>query len=194
MTIVLAPVWGWPVAIVVCAAMTALAAAIIVRHARGGRRGRTTDETPGAVVRRVLICLVVALIALTPSTTSTVSTTAVKGMDVVVAVDVTGSMGVADAHYGSSTAVRVLHEDAVCSDTAFLAVVDGPITTLVPPISSAMAFRVATSIFEIPGFPVVGSVTQAFVEVPDEAEAPDETTGILPPVAEPVPSTKASSR
>lgn len=108
MTIVLAPVWGWPVAIAVCAAMTALAAAIIVRHARGGRRGRTTDETPGAVVRRVLICLVVALIALTPSTTSTVSTTAVKGMDVVVAVDVTGSMGVADAHYGSSTAVSRL--------------------------------------------------------------------------------------
>lgn len=150
MTMVLAPVWGWPVAIAVCAAMTALVAAIVIRHVRGARRRQITDETVGAVIRRTMMCLVIALVALTPSTTSTVSTTAVKGMDVVVAVDVTGSMGVSDAHYGSSTTVSRL-------SAAKSAVKD--ITSLYPDSSFAAIRFGSTASLDVPLTPDVLAMT-----------------------------------
>ncbi len=150
MTMVLAPVWGWPVAVAVCTVMAALAAAVVIRHVRGARHAEVTDETVGAVIRRAAMCLVVALLALTPSTASTVSTTAVRGMDVVVAVDVTGSMGVSDARYGSSARVSRL-------SAAKSAVRD--ITSLYPDSSFAAIRFGSTASLDVPLTPDVLALT-----------------------------------
>lgn len=94
----LSPALGWPVGLAVAVAMLACAVAQIVLHIR--RRGQS-DETVWACVRRSLTCMLVAVMALTPSIVSSTNSRAINTTDVVVAVDVTGSMAVKDAQYGS---------------------------------------------------------------------------------------------
>lgn len=103
-SLTLSPALGWAAGGAIAAALTVMAVIGVVRHARGA----AGDETAVACVRRVLICLVAALMVLTPSVVSTTTSRAVNATDVIVAVDVTGSMAVTDAKYGSDTAVTRL--------------------------------------------------------------------------------------
>lgn len=104
MSLTLSPALGWIAGGVIAAILIALAVIEAVRHVRG----ISGDETTVSCVRRVLICLLAALMVLTPSIVSTTTSRAVNATDVVVAVDVTGSMAVSDATYGSDTAVTRL--------------------------------------------------------------------------------------
>ena len=99
------PALGWPVALVVVVAMAGLAVACVVVWTR---TRANTDMTALACVRRVLIALLLAALALTPSVTQATMSRAVNDTNVVIAVDVTGSMAVRDAHYGSANAVSRL--------------------------------------------------------------------------------------
>lgn len=95
------PMMGWPVGIAIALIMIAAAAFSVVAYIR---TRSSSDETIPACIRRTLICLLIAGMALTPSVVTTTTSRAVNATDVVVAVDVTGSMGVDDAHYGSASA------------------------------------------------------------------------------------------
>ncbi|KFI52760.1 von Willebrand factor, type A [Bifidobacterium biavatii DSM 23969] len=119
----LSPALGWPAGACLAALMTALAVTEIVLHAR---RRDSSDETVAACVRRVLLCVTLAVMMLTPSVVSTTSSRAVNATDVVIAVDVTGSMAVQDAQYGSAQTVTRI-------DAARQAVKD--ITSLYPDAS-----------------------------------------------------------
>ena len=98
----LSPALGWPAGAALAAAMDALAVCCVVLHVR--RRG-SSDETAVACVRRCLLCATIALMMLTPSVLTTTDSRAVNATDVVIAVDVTGSMAVSDAHYGSDATI-----------------------------------------------------------------------------------------
>lgn len=101
------PALGWPVGGLIAAVMIGLAVAAVIVHVRR-TRAQTTDETTASCVVRVLLCVTVAVMALTPSIVSTTTSQAVNATDVVVAVDVTGSMAVADAQYGSAESMTRL--------------------------------------------------------------------------------------
>ncbi|MCI1219980.1 MAG: VWA domain-containing protein [Bifidobacterium sp.] len=92
------PALGWPVGLAIALAMMALAVAVVTTHAR---RAHSSDETLAACLRRTAMCIVIAAMVLTPSVPTTVTSRAVKATNVVVAIDVTGSMAVDDAQYGS---------------------------------------------------------------------------------------------
>lgn len=104
-TLTFSPALGWPVGGALAAIMLALAVAGVVLHLR--RRGRS-DETAWACARRCLLCVTVALMALTPCIATRTTSSAVNATDVVIAVDVTGSMAVEDAQYGSDETVSRL--------------------------------------------------------------------------------------
>jgi Ca-activated chloride channel homolog len=104
----LSPALGWPVGITIALVMVAMAAAVVMVHIRRTRYN-SSDETTAACVRRAACCLVVAIMALTPSVVSKTSSKAVNATDVVVAADVTGSMAVSDAQYGSATTTTRLN-------------------------------------------------------------------------------------
>ncbi|MCH4208671.1 vWA domain-containing protein [Bifidobacterium sp.] len=94
----LSPALGWPAGAAISVIMAALAILAAVVHAR---RKRSSDETLLACIRRMALCLVIAVMALTPSVPQATTSRAVQATDVVVALDVTGSMAVKDAQYGS---------------------------------------------------------------------------------------------
>ncbi|AKV55439.1 Von Willebrand factor type A domain protein [Bifidobacterium actinocoloniiforme DSM 22766] len=101
----LAPSLGWIAGGVLTALL--LAAAVcgpILRY----RQRASYDASWLTVGRRSLIALVMALIVLTPSQVQTTRNQAVNATDVYVAVDVTGSMAVQDAHYGSQDTISRL--------------------------------------------------------------------------------------
>ncbi len=98
------PSLGWPVGGAIGIVMLLLAVVSLIRHVQGNGG----DETLMSCVRRALICLAVGAMALTPSVTSTTTSRAVNNTDVVVAVDVTGSMAVCDAQYGTSETITRL--------------------------------------------------------------------------------------
>lgn len=104
-SITLSPALGWPIGGALAVLMVVMAVLVVVLHIR--RRGRS-DDTIGACVRRCIVCVVVALMALTPCIVSTTTSRAVNATDVVIAVDVTGSMAVEDAHYGSDETISRL--------------------------------------------------------------------------------------
>ena len=133
-----APALGWPAGIAVASAMLVLGITQVVLHVR---RHANSDETVWACVRRALLCAIVAVMALTPSMVSETSSRAVNGTDVVVAVDVTGSMAVADAQYGSDTKVSRI-------DAARQAVKD--ITALYPNSSFAAVRFGASGTLDVP--------------------------------------------
>ncbi|MBT1161064.1 MULTISPECIES: vWA domain-containing protein [Bifidobacterium] len=126
------PALGWPAGIVLTTVMMAFAAAAVIVHVR--HRG-SSDETVAACVRRVALCVTLAVMALTPSIVSTTTSQAVNATDVVIAVDVTGSMAVADAHYGSDETISRL-------DAAKRAVAD---ITAMYPDASFMGLRFGSS-------------------------------------------------
>lgn len=99
----LAPALGWPVGGALVAVMVALAVVEVTLHIRRHHAG-TSDETVAACVRRTLSALLVAVMLLTPATVASTTSRAVNATDVVVAVDVTGSMAVRDASYGDGQA------------------------------------------------------------------------------------------
>ena len=103
--LVLAPDLGWLIGAVLCALMLALAVLSVVFHIR---HRANSDETLAACIRRTLICVLVAVLALTPSTVINTTSRAINTTDVVMAVDVTGSMAVKDATYGSDGPVTRL--------------------------------------------------------------------------------------
>lgn len=99
------PALGWPAGIVIALVMLAFAVAEAVLHIR---RVSESDETLAMCVRRCLICVMIAVMALTPSVVSSTTSRAVNATDVIVAVDVTGSMAVEDASYASPDTVSRL--------------------------------------------------------------------------------------
>ncbi|MBW3094299.1 VWA domain-containing protein [Bifidobacterium sp. 64T4] len=140
------PLLGWAVGGVIALVMLALAIAEVVRHTFGA----PGDETMLSCVRRMLICLTVGAMALGPSMTVTTTSRAVNNTDVVMAVDVTGSMAVKDARYGSDETMTRLQaaKKAVddltktYADSSFAAVRFGASGTLdVPLTPDAAAIR-----------------------------------------------------
>lgn len=92
------PSLGWIAGSIIAAIMLVLA---IVGPILYHRTGSNTDTSRIAVVRRSLMAIVLAFMVLTPSQVQQVTNKAVSATDVYIAVDVTGSMAVQDAHYGS---------------------------------------------------------------------------------------------
>lgn len=99
------PALGWIAGPIAAVAVLALGVAYAVWFARH-RDG--TDATAADCVRRVLIAVTLATLTMTPSTTVATTSRAVNATDVFVAVDVTGSMAVRDAAYGSPETVSRL--------------------------------------------------------------------------------------
>ncbi|OZG60624.1 VWA domain-containing protein [Bifidobacterium myosotis] len=94
------PALGWLTGGVLAGILTVLAVVEIVQFTR--RRGTgTTDETVWACVRRTLMLLLAAVMTLTPSVVAPTTSRAINATDVILAVDVTGSMAVSDAAYGA---------------------------------------------------------------------------------------------
>lgn len=133
-----APALGWVVGSLFAAVLVALAVGVVVLHVR--RRG---DETLGMCVRRAAICVLLAVIALTPSVATTTTSRAVNATDVVIAADVTGSMGVSDATYGDRRdvsrldAAKAAIDDitATYANSSFAAVSFGSSGTLDVPLT-----------------------------------------------------------
>ena len=136
-SLTLSPALGWIAGGLVAAVLLVFAVIGIVRHARGA----AGDETVAACVRRVLMCVTAALMVLTPSVVSTTTSRAVNATDVIVAVDVTGSMAVADAKYGSDETITRL-------DAARKAVDD--LTGLYPDASFAAMRFGASGTLDVP--------------------------------------------
>ena len=107
------------------------------------RRRGSSDETVTACIRRTVIALLVGVMALTPSVVTPTTSRAVNATDVVIAVDVTGSMAVADARYGSDEPVsrmdaarQAVHGlTAMYPDASFAAVRFGASGTLDVPLT-----------------------------------------------------------
>lgn len=132
------PALGWVAGPVLAFLLTAMAvayAAWFVRHRR------TMDATVVDCARRVLIALVLAIMVMTPGTATTTTSHAVNATDVFVAVDVTGSMAVQDATYGSDQQISRL-------DAARAAVHD--VTALYPDASFAAVSFGATGNLDVP--------------------------------------------
>ena len=100
-----APSLGWIAGGAIAALMLAFAVAVVVVHVR---RRRSSDETLTACIRRVIMFLLAAVMMLTPSIVTTTTSRAINATDVMAAVDVTGSMAVKDAEYGSSGTISRL--------------------------------------------------------------------------------------
>ncbi|RSX54738.1 VWA domain-containing protein [Bifidobacterium dolichotidis] len=92
------PSLGWPVGIILAVLMLGFAVASVVLY----RRNRAdSDQTLASCIRRTAICVLLAIVALTPSIATATTSRAISATDVVIATDVTGSMGVHDAKYGN---------------------------------------------------------------------------------------------
>lgn len=83
-------------------------AAFVTSMVSWARHRDSSEASVSDQIRRGLVCLVLVGVASGPTLVSASSSTAVSSTTVVIAVDVTGSMAVGDAHYGSTTAVTRL--------------------------------------------------------------------------------------
>ena len=92
------PALGWVAGGLLSGLLLLLAIALVIH---GLRKGRDTDADRWALARRTAMVLILALMFLTPSTVSRTTNKAVNATDVFIAVDVTGSMAVKDAGYGT---------------------------------------------------------------------------------------------
>ena len=96
-----------------------------------------------ASIRRTLMLLIVAVMVLTPSVVSSTTSQAINATDVIVAVDTTGSMAVADATYGSEKTItridaarQAVHDvTAAYPDASFAALRFGASGTLDVPLT-----------------------------------------------------------
>lgn len=101
-TFTFSPGIGWvPAAIISLVLLAAAVTTVIITR----RQGTSSDTTAWACARRSGIALLLAVMVLTPSTVTSTTSKAVNATDVFIAVDVTGSMAVNDAHYGSDATV-----------------------------------------------------------------------------------------
>ena len=107
------PGMGWPAAVAVSVVLVVLAVTGLVRVARD-RSG--SDASVLDWVWRLLAALMVAVIACGPATVRPTDSQAVNATDVFVAVDVTGSMAVRDARYGSADTLTRLEAAAKTVD------------------------------------------------------------------------------
>lgn len=105
-TFTFAPALGWIAGSLIAAVMIGFAIALVVVHRRRGQDG--SDETTASLIRRVLMCVLIAVLALTPSWKTTTTSRAVSATDVVIATDITASMGVHDAQYGNRSDISRL--------------------------------------------------------------------------------------
>lgn len=96
---VLSPQLGWIAGSILAGLMLLLAFMCVILHSR---RKNESDETLWSAIRRASICVFLAIMILTPSAIISTTSRAVNATDVVFAVDVTGSMAVKDAQYGST--------------------------------------------------------------------------------------------
>ncbi|NEG69379.1 vWA domain-containing protein [Bifidobacterium choloepi] len=166
-TFTFAPALGWPAGIVIVVVMAALAVVEIVQYVRrrSVRPVGDTDETAGSCIRRVLMLLLVAVMALTPSTATATTSRAVSATDVVIATDITGSMAVDDAQYGSDETMSRL-------DAAKLAIED--LTRLYANSSFAAVSFGATGNLDVPLTPDTGAIdtwAQALTTEPTSTSA-----------------------
>ena len=92
------PALGWVAGGLLAGLLLLLAIALVIH---GLRKGQDTDADRWALARRTAMVLILALMVLTPSTVSKTTNKAVNTTDVFIAVDVTGSMAVKDAGYGT---------------------------------------------------------------------------------------------
>ena len=120
------PALGWVAGGLLAAGLAVLA---ILEIALFVRRRASSDETVWACIRRTLMLLIVAVMVLTPSVVSSTTSQAINATDVIVAVDTTGSMAVADATYGSEKTITRI-------DAARQAVLDVPLTPDAPAIDN----------------------------------------------------------
>ena len=135
-----APALGWIAGGAIAALMLAFAVAVVVVHVR---RRRSSDETLTACIRRVIMFLLAAVMMLTPSIVTTTTSRAINATDVMVAVDVTGSMAVKDAEYGSSGTISRLDAakriakgiTSTYADSSFAALRFGASSTLDVPLT-----------------------------------------------------------
>lgn len=107
MNITLHPSLGIVLGVSIAIVMIACAIIAIILHTKR-TRAHSTDESMSALVRRVLMCVLVAVMALTPCTVIHTTSKAINATDVVIATDITGSMAVHDAQYGSSETISRL--------------------------------------------------------------------------------------
>ncbi|KAB8295621.1 vWA domain-containing protein [Bifidobacterium avesanii] len=100
------PALGWVAGPVVAGVLVVAGIAYAVWFAR---HRADTDAGAAACVRRVLAALVLAAMVMTPGMRVTTTSRAVNATDVFIAVDVTGSMAVDDANYGTDAAMSRLN-------------------------------------------------------------------------------------
>lgn len=136
------PTLGWPVAIVASMMVAAVTIALAVR---AHKQAPNVDSTAVDWGRRCAISAVIVVMLLGPATTVQSTTRAVSATDVVIAVDITGSMAVQDAKYpdsGGSAVTRITAAryavDTIVNlypDSSFAALSFGGSTTLGLPLT-----------------------------------------------------------
>ena len=140
------PALGWVAGGLLAAGLAVLA---ILEIALFVRRRASSDETVWACIRRTLMLLIVAVMVLTPSVVSSTTSQAINATDVIVAVDTTGSMAVADATYGSEKTItridaarQAVHDvTAAYPDASFAALRFGASGTRRPSIIGPTRWR-----------------------------------------------------
>lgn len=136
----LSPALGWAVGGALALALLALAIVEVVLFVQ---RHGSSDETIVACVRRTVILVLASIMMLTPSIVSSTTSRAVNATDVIMAVDVTGSMAVEDAQYGSSeqitrleAAQQAVHDiTSTYADASFAAIRFGASASLDVPLT-----------------------------------------------------------
>lgn len=136
------PALGWIAGGILAGLLVVLAVAEIAQFMRR-RNANATDETVWACARRALMLLVAAVMVLTPSVVAPTTSRAINATDVIIAVDTTGSMAVADAKYGSNDAItrieaarKAVHDvTSAYTDASFAALRFGASGTLDVPLT-----------------------------------------------------------
>ena len=174
MTATLAPMFGWIVSPILALILVCLAVFTVARYrSTAAPHSEMTDTTVWAVVRRVLMCLLLAIIILTPARYVRNTTQAVNATDVYIAVDTTGSMAVNDAHYKGGQSVTRLN-------AASRAVKD--IARMYPDASfSVIRFGASTST-DLPLTPDSNAVTQWADTLATEATATSRGSNLDAPL------------
>ncbi|TCD54894.1 VWA domain-containing protein [Alloscardovia theropitheci] len=140
MSLVFIPVFGWVLSSIVIIVILAT----ITWHTVKFTRSRVyNDATVWMLARRWILAVVAIVMILGPSTYTSSTIRAVNATDVFIAVDVTGSMAVADAQYGSRQSITRIRaaRDAVHDitdhypDANFSAITFGASSTVSVPLT-----------------------------------------------------------
>ncbi|NEG95605.1 VWA domain-containing protein [Bifidobacterium sp. SMB2] len=142
----LSPVFGW----IISPLLAVLVIAAAVGHVMWMAGRRHVDATKATYVRRMLAAVTIAVMLVTPGTVRVTQSKAVNATDVFIAVDITGSMAVSDAHYGSSETITRI-------EAARRAVAD--ITRLYPDASFAAVGFGTSGTLDVPLTPDARAIT-----------------------------------